>query len=609
MDLNLYLGLPPLPRPPGRLGAAMDCPAPAPAGSPVPEAPRPGDEPAAGPPAPPPPPLPAVFSPFNELSTPEIPLIDPILVDWLDGLDTDSEDTLDAGELAEALDAPSDYGLSTDSEEDTLDAAEPARASDDGLSTDSEDTLDAVEEEVAFDAPSSHDAYMLLPNLVIPEPEVPTVDEPAGLPAEEEMLALPLEDWEPDAPSTTNIWGGDFSTIFAQSDILSTDSDEALDAGEPAVAFDASSHDANTSPPPTPQLPLAGLEGVRLEWVERLSHPDRVAPAAAAEMVSTRQSVEGAIEDTTPELRFQRLIQVSEQHRIARPGPVSRSQRATSPELEAERLLHAIQRSHSSLDASRRQNLDANGKMGGTGAVKKDGNCGCNGSFECNICLDAAKEPVVTPCGHLFCWPCLYQWLHGHSVHSECPVCKGEVLEVNVTPIYGRGGGERDASSSDVPPRPSANRSESMRQQLLQMPDPRGIASMVRRLIENQDHLSGQAAQPAGGVEVTVLPEGLRRLSRVGVRRQQRTASLAAPSPLVQHVSRHAVPESGSPAQLPSSNSDNAVPSVPQQSSSMEQASTSSTVAVIVGQAAQSRRSRPPSEPTATRRTRRRQQH
>uniref|UniRef100_A0ACD5YDM4 Uncharacterized protein n=1 Tax=Avena sativa TaxID=4498 RepID=A0ACD5YDM4_AVESA len=616
MDLNLYLGLPPLPRPPGRLGAAMDCPAPA--GSPVPEAPRPGDDPAAGPP-----PLPPVFSPFNELSTPEIPLIDPILVDWLDGLDTDSdEDTLDAGELAEALGVPSEYGLSTDSEEDTLEAGERAQASDassdDGLSSESEDTLDASSSHDDYmplpdlvipepEVPSSHDVYMLLPDLVIPEPEVPTVDEPEGLLAEEEMLALPLEDWEPDAPSTTDIWGAHFPMIFAQSDILSTDSEEALDAGEQSVAFDAPSHDANTSPPPPPtQLPLAGLEGVRLEWVERLSHSDRVAPAAAAEMVSTRQSVEGAIEDTTPELRFQRLIQVSEQHRIARPGPVSRSQRATSPEFEAERLLHAIQRSHSSLDASRRQNLDANGKMGGTGAVKKDANCGCNGNFECNICLDAAKEPVVTPCGHLFCWPCLYQWLHGHSVHSECPVCKGEVLEVNVTPIYGRGGGERDASSSDVPPRPSANRSESMRQQL-QMPDPRGIESMVRRLIENQDQLSGQAAQPAGGVEVTVFPEGLRRLSRI--HRQQRTASLVAPSPIVRPVPRYAARESGSPAQLPSSNSDNAAPSVPQQSSSMEQASTSSTVAVIVGQAAQSRRSRPPSEPTATRRTRRRQQH
>jgi E3 ubiquitin-protein ligase RNF5 len=32
-------------------------------------------------------------------------------------------------------------------------------------------------------------------------------------------------------------------------------------------------------------------------------------------------------------------------------------------------------------------------------------------TFECNICLDTAKDAVVSLCGHLFCWPCLHQWL------------------------------------------------------------------------------------------------------------------------------------------------------------------------------------------------------
>lgn len=32
--------------------------------------------------------------------------------------------------------------------------------------------------------------------------------------------------------------------------------------------------------------------------------------------------------------------------------------------------------------------------------------------FMCAICIDeVSDEPVVTKCGHLFCWPCLYQWL------------------------------------------------------------------------------------------------------------------------------------------------------------------------------------------------------
>ncbi|KAH8968917.1 hypothetical protein BDL97_02G008300, partial [Sphagnum fallax] len=61
------------------------------------------------------------------------------------------------------------------------------------------------------------------------------------------------------------------------------------------------------------------------------------------------------------------------------------------------------------------------------------------GSFDCNICLELAQDPVVTLCGHLFCWPCLYQWLQMHSICQECPVCKASVEEERVIPLYGRG--------------------------------------------------------------------------------------------------------------------------------------------------------------------------
>jgi E3 ubiquitin-protein ligase RNF5 len=27
-----------------------------------------------------------------------------------------------------------------------------------------------------------------------------------------------------------------------------------------------------------------------------------------------------------------------------------------------------------------------------------------NSFFECNICLEQAKDAVVSKCGHLFCW-------------------------------------------------------------------------------------------------------------------------------------------------------------------------------------------------------------
>ncbi|ORX72711.1 RING/U-box [Linderina pennispora] len=46
---------------------------------------------------------------------------------------------------------------------------------------------------------------------------------------------------------------------------------------------------------------------------------------------------------------------------------------------------------------------------------------GGNDEFSCNICFDSATDPVLTICGHLFCWSCLVQWL---DRSATCPVCK-----------------------------------------------------------------------------------------------------------------------------------------------------------------------------------------
>lgn len=106
--------------------------------------------------------------------------------------------------------------------------------------------------------------------------------------------------------------------------------------------------------------------------------------------------------------------------------------------------------------------------------------------FDCNICLDFASDPVVTLCGHLYCWPCIYEWFRVQSCsdeHLQCPVCKTELSDTSVVPLYGSGktlpesdpkGGK--PSALKVPPRPPAS--------------PQPLASPNSRLISAQLPLS-----------------------------------------------------------------------------------------------------------------------
>eukprot|EP00750_Incisomonas_marina_P019516 INCI3480.1.p1 GENE.INCI3480.1~~INCI3480.1.p1 ORF type:complete len:262 (-),score=25.30 INCI3480.1:87-872(-) len=59
-------------------------------------------------------------------------------------------------------------------------------------------------------------------------------------------------------------------------------------------------------------------------------------------------------------------------------------------------------------------------------------------TLTCRICLENATDAVVTPCGHVFCWPCLYRWLSHGSGQSTCPLCKSYVDSSGSTviPIY-----------------------------------------------------------------------------------------------------------------------------------------------------------------------------
>src|SRR4051794_35021008 len=95
------------------------------------------------------------------------------------------------------------------------------------------------------------------------------------------------------------------------------------------------------------------------------------------------------------------------------------------------------------------------------------------GCFDCNICLDIAVEPVVTRCGHLYCWPCIYEWMcpNGGDCSTStsrrpCPVCKAPLTLDSLVPLYGRGGSRSDKPLPHpaIPRRPAVHR-EAVEQQ------------------------------------------------------------------------------------------------------------------------------------------------
>lgn len=84
--------------------------------------------------------------------------------------------------------------------------------------------------------------------------------------------------------------------------------------------------------------------------------------------------------------------------------------------------------------------------------------------FDCHICFDSPNDPVVTPCGHLYCWSCIYKWMAAHPDCPSCPLCKSSIEKDKIIPIYGRNGEDevdpRTKAIPDIPARPSGQRTE-----------------------------------------------------------------------------------------------------------------------------------------------------
>lgn len=48
---------------------------------------------------------------------------------------------------------------------------------------------------------------------------------------------------------------------------------------------------------------------------------------------------------------------------------------------------------------------------------------------KCILCLEDRHDTCTTPCGHLFCWTCIMEWL---DQKEECPVCRDPMKKSDV---------------------------------------------------------------------------------------------------------------------------------------------------------------------------------
>ena len=47
-------------------------------------------------------------------------------------------------------------------------------------------------------------------------------------------------------------------------------------------------------------------------------------------------------------------------------------------------------------------------------------------SDECSICLSEFDHPVITPCAHVYCRPCIQQLIESFpNPPAPCPLCRG----------------------------------------------------------------------------------------------------------------------------------------------------------------------------------------
>jgi hypothetical protein len=106
---------------------------------------------------------------------------------------------------------------------------------------------------------------------------------------------------------------------------------------------------------------------------------------------------------------------------------------------------------HSMAGLGRRVNRKATGMQGAGGGTRSSGR-----GYMCSICYEAPVNPVLTQCGHLFCWECIYTW--SQSIVGGCRVCPACRDRMDLNEVIPMASDKSAPKKSGCPPPPTSSR-------------------------------------------------------------------------------------------------------------------------------------------------------